>query len=262
MSIISVLETKNFNTFISFYLLIPQDFSNKNKNIILSLYEQYNYFNFTFIVMDNRYKNVKVINYLNQIAYYRLSLGNLLPYLNKIIYLDCDILVYKDLFNLFNHNFNGYLMLARKIPKGMNDTSGILRINSGVLLLNLKKMREIKFEEKVLKIINEGFISNVQDQGLLIKYYLEQIGYLNEKYNVPTQGFNSLINFYNNKKLKFKNNDLLYAMDYPAIRHFNGPKKSNIYINSKDWWFFASKGKYYPLILELKNMTNKNIINI
>ena len=65
--------------------------------------------------MDNRYKNVKVINYLNQIAYYRLSLGNLLPYLNKIIYLDCDILVYKDLFNLFNHNFNGYLMFARKL---------------------------------------------------------------------------------------------------------------------------------------------------
>jgi hypothetical protein len=34
VSIISVLETKNFNTYISFYLLVPKDFSNKNKNII------------------------------------------------------------------------------------------------------------------------------------------------------------------------------------------------------------------------------------
>ena len=33
----------------------------------------------------------------------------------------------------------------------------------------------------------------MQDQGLLIKYFLNDIGELNEQYNLPTQGFTSLI---------------------------------------------------------------------
>jgi len=251
ISIVSILESKNYNTFTSFYLIVSNNFSNENKNIILSLYEQYEFLNFTFIYMDNRYKKVKIINYLNQNAYYRLSLGELLPNLNKIIYLDCDVIVYKDLTNLYNKNFNKHLMLSLKKPYEDNE---ILKINTGVLLMNLKEMRKIKFEKNILNIINKGFVSVVQDQALLIKYYFNQIGYLDEKYNVPTQGFDKLINYYKNNNLSYKNNDLFYKLKYPTIRHFNGPKKSNYYINSKDWWYFASKAKYYYLIIKYKNL--------
>ena len=251
VSMISILETKNYNTYISFYIIVCKNFTNEYKNIILSLYEQYDYLNFTFIYMDDRYNKIKVINYLNQIAYYRLSLAELLPYKNKILYLDSDVIIYNDLYNLYNLNFNGKLMLARKIPKEINDS---FPINSGVLLLNLKKMREIKFEQNVLKIIDNGFVSNVQDQGLLIKYYLNDIGKINEKYNVLSQGFDSLINFYNTKNMTYKINDLIYISKYPSIRHFNGGnKKSNKYFLS-DWLYFAKKGKYYSLILKNENL--------
>lgn len=249
VSMISILETKNYNTYISFYVLVSKNFTNDYKYIILSLYEQYDYLNFTFIYMDDRYNKIKVINYLNQIAYYRLSLGELLPYKNKILYLDSDIIVYNDLTNLFNLNFNGKLMLARKIPK---EIKGAYQINSGVLLLNLKKMRENKFEQNVLKIIDNGFVSNIQDQGLLIKYYLNDIGVLSEKYNVLTQGFDSLINFYNKRNLTYKKDDLIYISKYPFIRHFNGHNKKSNKNYLFDWWYFAKKGKYYSLILKNK----------
>ena len=61
VSMISVLESKNYNTYISFYVIVSNNFTNENKNIILSLYEQYDFFNITFIYIDNRYKNVKII---------------------------------------------------------------------------------------------------------------------------------------------------------------------------------------------------------
>ena len=163
VSMTSILETKNFNTFVSFYIIIKKDFSEQNKEIILSLYEKYDFLNISLIYMDDRYKNVKVINYLNQIAYFRLSLGELLPNLNRIIYLDSDVIVYNDLTNLFNINFNGYMILSRKAPKGM-EIDELMKINSGILLLNLKKMRDTNFEQKIIKIINEGFVSSVQDQ--------------------------------------------------------------------------------------------------
>lgn len=249
VSMISILETKNCNTFVSFYIIVIKSFSEQNKNLLLSLYEQYDFLNISFIYMDDRFKNVKVINYLNQIAYYRLSLGELLPNLNKIIYLDSDVLVYEDLTNLFKTNFNGYMILSRKIPKEIN-INEIFQINTGVLLLNLKKMREIKFEENVLKIINKGFISSVQDQGLLIKYYLKFIGELNEKYNVPSKGFYSLINDLKKNNVNYKNEYLTFISNHPAIRHFNGRKSSNYYINSYDWWYFARKSKYYSIIIK------------
>ena len=191
ISIISILESKNDNTYISFYLMVPNNFTNENKNIILSLYEQYDFLNFSFIFMDNRYKKVKIINYLNQNTYFRLSLGELLPNVNKIIYLDCDVIVYKDLTNLYNQNFNKHIMLSLKRPYEDNEN---IKINAGVLLMNLKEMRKIKFEKNILNIINKGFKSDTQDQALLVKYYLNKIGNLDEQYNVPIQGFSKLIN--------------------------------------------------------------------
>ena len=249
VSMISILETKNYNTFISFYIIIKRDFSEDNKEIILSLYEQYDFLNISLIYMDDRYKNVKVINYLSQVAYFRLSLGELLPNLNKIIYLDSDVIVYNDLTNLFNTNFNGHMILCRKSPKEMKVVE-IAKINTGILLLNLQKMRYTKFEKKIIKIINEGFVSSVQDQGLLIKYFLNDIGELNEQYNLPTQGFTSLINFYKKKNIFFKCNYLRFISNHPTIRHFNGRKTSRNKINSYDWWYFASKSKYYSLIIK------------
>ena len=129
---------------------------------------------------------------MNQNTYYRLSLGELLPNLNKIIYLDCDVIVYKDLTNLYNINFNKNIILALNRPY---ENKEISKLNCGVLLMNLQKMRKIKFEDKILNIINNGFVNVVQDQALLIKYYLNQIGYLNEQYNVLVEGFGQLIKY-------------------------------------------------------------------
>ena len=250
VSMISILETKNFNTFISFYIIVKKDFSEQNKAIILSLYEQYDFLNISLIYMDDRYNKVKVINYLNQMAYFRLSLGELLPNLNKIIYLDSDVIVYNDLTNLFNTNFNGHMILCRKAPKKMKINEK-MKINSGILLLNLKKMRDTKFEQKIIKIINKGFVSSVQDQELLIKYFLNDMGEFNEKYNFPNTGFNSLINYYKKTNSDHKINQLRFISIYPTIKHFNGPKKSSIVMDSFEWWYFASKSKYFSIIKSL-----------
>ena len=47
--------------------------------------------------MDNRYNNAYISRYLTKQTYYRFSLGKLIPYLDNIIYLDTDIIVYNDL---------------------------------------------------------------------------------------------------------------------------------------------------------------------
>ena len=49
VSMISILSSKEEFTFISFYLIISKDFKKKNIHFLLSLYEQFDYFNITFL---------------------------------------------------------------------------------------------------------------------------------------------------------------------------------------------------------------------
>ena len=56
--------------------------------------------------MDNRFDNIHTFSHITKTAYFKLALADLLSKINKVIYLDSDIIVYQDLYNLYNLNFN------------------------------------------------------------------------------------------------------------------------------------------------------------
>ena len=66
-------------------------------DFINSLYDQFGNFNITFIKIDNRYNNAFISRRMTQETYY----------------LDSDVIVYKDLYNLYNSKFNGKFVLGQ-----------------------------------------------------------------------------------------------------------------------------------------------------
>ena len=244
----SILSSKSINSYICFWLIVPSDFQDKNINFLDSLYEMYDYFNITFIKMDNRY-NKTYIKGITEQAYYRLSLGELLPNLNKIIYLDTDVIVYRDLTNFYNINFNGKMILGHPtIGNRQSQKYGVNRINTGVLLMNLLEMRKINFEKKVIKIIQKGEKLSLYDQTLLNVNFEHYIGIFPPEYHTRPWSNYTEMEIFNYKIGNIFDNDYFYfAHKYPTIRHFVGsykPKKENIN-HIEDWWFFARKSKYY-----------------
>lgn len=241
----SVLYSKNINSYISFYLIITKDFSQKNIDFIKSLYNQYDYFNITILIMDSRYDKAFISRYLTKEAYFRCSLGQLIPNLNKIIYLDTDVIVFKDLNNLYNINFNDKMILG--LPYTKNTSFYIF--NSGILLLNLKKMREINMEKEILNIlIKKGQKYDLHDQDIMNIYYKKYIGeYPPENHGKTCNDSESII--FNNRIDNLYNNDnLIFSWRYPTMRHYNGYKPSYLNINNKfveDWWYFARLSKYF-----------------
>ena len=245
----SLLSTKSINTYICFYLIIPSNFENQNMIILDSLHEDYEYFNITYIKMDNRYDNSYTDLRITKQAYYRFSLAELLPNLKKIIYLDTDIIIYKDLLNFYNINFEGKIILGFPTFGNNNRNKFALHsINTGILLLNLIEMRKIKFERKVLYIIKKGKKLAYHDQTLLNNNFKNYIGIFPPEYHSrpwsnyrETKIFNRLIG-------KVFDDDYFYfAYKYPTMRHFLGRYKPNNRYNNyiEDWWFFARKSKYY-----------------
>lgn len=69
VAMISILDSKNYHTYISFYLIIPNDFTNKNIDFLSSIYDQYDFFNITFLKMDDRYDKAFISRYLTTHAY-------------------------------------------------------------------------------------------------------------------------------------------------------------------------------------------------
>ena len=198
--------------------------------------------------MDERYDKAFISRYISQETYYRFSLGELIPNLNKIIYLDTDTIILRDLTNFYNLNFNGKMILGQITGNNKSRKNHIYKINCGILLLNLKKMRKKKIEKKVINIINKGFKSYYHDQSLINKYFYKDVGIYPPEYH--TRRFNSYkrIVLWNNKAGKVYDNDYLYfSWKYPTIKHYLGRSKykNNNFIKYYDWWFFARKSQYY-----------------
>ena len=198
--------------------------------------------------MDNRYDFAYISRYLTKQTYYRFSVAELLPFLDKIIYLDTDIIVYNDLNEFYNLNFNGKIILGQPTFYNKSTKTGIYKINNGVLLLNLKKMRNIHIEEKVLYILNHGFQNDYHDQFLLNQFFYEIIGIFPPKYHIrPWKDFNELKSFNRQSGNVYDNDYLYFSSKYPTILHYaykTKPIFSNS-SNSEDWWYFARKSKYF-----------------
>ena len=181
-------------------------------------------------------------------TYFRFSLGELLPDLNKIIYLDGDVIVYKALSNLFELNFNGKFVLGQVTGNNRNKKTGVYRINNGILLFNLYNMRKYKIEEKVMEIIKKGQHLFYHDQTLMNKYFKKFIGIFQIEYHIRNWNNCSYIQKFNVKSGKVYDDDVFYfASKYPSIRHFLGKSKPNKrdFGHTEDWWYFARQSKFY-----------------
>lgn len=134
------------------------------------------------------------------VVYYRLVLPQLLPEYDKVIYLDSDILVNLDISNLFLTDIDSSYVagvvdkcvvnsLEQENPIGdgwlrKSDLCSQIRkhyINAGVLLLNLRKMREDNMQSVFTKHMKGNYMFN--DQDIINIHCYPDVYLLDSKYN-------------------------------------------------------------------------------
>lgn len=136
------------------------------------------------------YKSVKTHYYISLPAYYRLKLPSLLPQINKIIYFDCDFIICTSLSDLYNKNLDNYIIA------GVNDTDKAKikqnpqYINSGMILFDLKKMREQKIEDEFLSWTKENIEKiKLGDQEIINEVLKGKIKIIEDEWNVQSSNF-------------------------------------------------------------------------
>ena len=109
-------------------------------------------------------------------TYFRLKLPTVLSKIDKVIYLDADIVVVGDIEKLWNRDVGDNTLLAVEEPRylnrdrlaelGMEDDAPYF--NAGVMLINLAKMRASGFERKLNSFVRKKFkVLKYQDQDIL-----------------------------------------------------------------------------------------------
>jgi lipopolysaccharide biosynthesis glycosyltransferase len=144
-------------------------------------------------------KDVWVARHITPAAYYRLLMAEWLPVeLDKVIYLDCDLLVMTDLKTLWDNDVQPYHLLAvqdmgivevsaqygLRNYKALGIPPGTKYFNSGVMVVNLKKWREDNIGRKLIHYIenNSEFLA-LHDQDALNAVLFDKWGELNPAWN-------------------------------------------------------------------------------
>jgi lipopolysaccharide biosynthesis glycosyltransferase len=173
--------------------------------------------------------------------YYRFKIPELLCDLEWALYLDCDILVRKNLWPMFDRldsDLGIYACLnpffTRKASLGIEGEY----FNSGVMLLNCKYWRDNNVMEELLALLRDKEDNlAMPDQDVLNIYYDSVWGKLDPKFNAQTSMF-----MYPVRALK-ESSQFESALNDPVVVHFSSPNKQ---------WHRSCSNKYVKEYCTLK----------
>lgn len=205
-----------------------------------------------FIDISKRVEKIKSyfknVYHFSIVTYYRLFIGSLFPQYDKIVYLDCDIVVLGDISKLYHLDMGNNILSA--VPDQFVKNTAEFRdyaqtaigvdpdgyVNAGVLLINLKAFRKNNVEGDFVKLITEyDFDLLDPDQAYLNylcrdKIHLLPNGWNKEPMALPCEGEKNIVHY------------ALY-------------KKPWQYDNVTDgdcFWLYAERSPFYSQILKNK----------
>ncbi|MCD8095325.1 MAG: glycosyltransferase family 8 protein [Ruminococcus sp.] len=123
--------------------------------------------------ISDRIGNRLRCDYFTLTIYFRLFIAEMFTQYDKGIYIDSDVIIPGDISQLYNLELGENIIGAcpdlsiRKIPEFVSYVKNAVGVeiesyvNSGVLLMNLKMMREKKFNEHFLYLFNKYHFQNV-----------------------------------------------------------------------------------------------------
>ncbi len=146
--------------------------------------------------ITDRMSNRLRCDYFTLTIYYRLFIPIMFPQYDKGIYIDSDVVLNADIAELFDTDIGDNYIGActdfsvQEIPELVNyieNGIGVERkqyINSGVLLMNLKKLREVEIDTHFLRLLNTyHFDCIAPDQDYINAMCNGKIYYLNEEWD-------------------------------------------------------------------------------
>ena len=200
VAMVSMLENKNESTHLDFHIMISGQVSKENRDRLKKLSKFYKGCSVELIDMKNSFNNSYITpSHITRATYYRLLLPSILSGYDKVLYLDGDIIVTRDLWDMYSTDIKDkYIGAVRALGEitwklgyapdyakrlGVKDMDQL--INAGILIMNLQKMREDNMEKKFNDFIPtlKSRRLYLNDQDVLNATCYDKIRFISPEYN-------------------------------------------------------------------------------
>ena len=227
-------------------------------------------------IKNNGLEDCYVSVEISRASYFRIDIANILDEsIEKIIYLDCDLLVYDDIEKMWQFDMKGKpvaavcdfgVMASARRQKQKNHFIGLPfdapYFNAGVLMMDLKQWRSGNFAESIIALAMQNKYPN-HDQDALNKFFMNNWQEMPLRWNVIPPVFDLFLKVI--VKPDFRKKAIEAKLD-PAILHYAGrykPWKYSLYkgFNDKYYEFLQStefKNEKMPIVS--KHAKTKSII--
>ena len=195
-----------------------------------------------YILLKGRLKDVYIDPRYSEAASLRLLLPELLPELDRILYLDCDIVVRQDIARLWEETRLGDNYLAAVYEVAIEGQAERFRalgcdparyFNSGFLLMNLAQMREEKVSERLLEACRVPYLE-FPDQDALNQVCQGRVLPLSPLYNSIRTFF---IPKYKPDFVRQYGEGLWEQVQKEATIHYTGGKPWDLFtVQFAAWW--------------------------
>jgi len=240
------------NTKSIYFYIFSSFLSEESKNKLNQLQEKFDNCKIRYEIIDNDvFKQFKLnLEYISIETYFRYIIADILSEEEKALYIDADTIINGNLEKLYNTDLEGYYCAGvkdlyietkqTKLINILNLKAGNIYVNAGVLLLNLKLMRDDN--------ISQTFIDKTIELKNIIEYQDQDI--INVVLAGKIKPIDSIYNFANtNMHKEWK------KCRQAVIIHYTGHKKPwlpKCHSKLKNVW-----RKYYLLSIGHKNLYQK-----
>lgn len=153
--------------------------------------------------------------HLSLAACNRLFIPTTLTDIDKVVYLDVDVVVLGDIAELFKYKVD--YIAGVKDPMYIHNAkkNGLTHsyINSGVMIMNLKALREMNFIQACVDIQDKGYNFSLLDQDIINVVLNKKLQHLPKEWNVYGHDYPEMTE------------DMFEARKHPKIIHFCGIRK-------------------------------------
>lgn len=233
VSIYSLLKKNNWCECVNIYI-IDNEISKRNRERLRLLISEYPNTTLHFIPFYEWRNKLRLDMSWNisVSSYGRLFLADMLPdTMERILYLDCDMIVCSSLEWLWGIRLNTNVLAAvqdsvntqTKQAVGLDEKE--MYFNAGMLLINLNTWRKKQIENKCLSFIDQhkGRVLH-HDQGVLNGVLKGKFYKLPVEYNLMTIHYmvsrKKLLNYFQDKATFYSDKEIREAKVHPVILHY------------------------------------------
>ena len=267
----SVIDSSSINNNYDI-ILVQSDITQENKNILLNMIKDHKNFSLRFYDAAKLLSDYKLEakEHISVETYYRFLIQDAMPRYDKVLYIDCDLIVKHDLAELYNTDLEGFMLAACYDPDFIGQVNGAnkdtkeyavetLKLNdpynyfqAGVILFNETEMRKAHDLSEWLDFATKPY--RYSDQDVLNIHCQGKVKYLDMAWNMLTDCNHERVE----NVIKFAPSKIQHmyqvARKNPYIIHYAGfmkpwYKPSEDF--AQDFWTTARYTPYYEVLIEM-----------